>query len=75
VIRTRRHWLRAAAMGPACLALRAAGKEFWDSKDPASWTNDEKQILLGRSPWAREGFVRVEEGKNRRTIAGLRGQR
>jgi hypothetical protein len=57
-------------MWPACLALRAAGKEFWDSKDPANWSNDEKQILLGRSPWAREGFVRVEEGKTRRTSPG-----
>jgi len=57
-------------MLPACLALPAARKEFWNSKDPASWSNDEKQFLLGQSPWAREGFVRTEEEKNRRATAG-----
>ncbi|MBZ5595173.1 MAG: hypothetical protein LAP39_23250 [Acidobacteriia bacterium] len=70
MIRTRRQWLQAATMWPACLALRAARKEFWDSKDPASWSNDEKQVLLGQSPWAREGFVRMEMEKNRRTTPG-----
>ena len=57
-------------MWPACLALRAARKEFWDSKDPASWSNDEKQVLLGQSPWAREGFARMEAEKNRPTTPG-----
>ena len=70
MIRTRRQWLQAATMLPACLALRAARNEFWNSKDPASWSNDEKQFLLGQSPWAREGLVRMEEGKNRRTTPG-----
>jgi len=54
----------------ACLALRAARKEFWNSKDPASWTNDEKQVLLSQSPWAREGFARMEVEKSRRTTPG-----
>jgi hypothetical protein len=62
--------LQAATLLPACLTLRAARKEFWNSKDPASWSNDEKQFLLGQSPWAREGFVRMEEGKNQRTTPG-----
>lgn len=62
--------MQAAAILPACLALQAARKEFWDTKDPASWTNDEKQLLLSQSPWALEGFVRMEEGKNRRTTPG-----
>jgi len=62
--------LQAAAMLPACLALRAARNEFWKSKDAASWSNDEKQFLLGQSPWAREGSVRMEEGENRRTAPG-----
>jgi hypothetical protein len=57
-------------MLPACLALGAARREFWDSKDPASWSNDEKQLLLGQSPWAQEGLVRMEEGKDRRTTPG-----
>jgi len=68
--RTRRQWLQTATMLPACLALRAARNEFWNSKDPASWSHDEKQFLLGQSPWAKEGFVRMEEEKNRRTTPG-----
>lgn len=57
-------------MGTACLALRAARREFWDSKDPARWSADEKQVLLGQSPWAREGFVRLEMEKDRRPTQG-----
>ncbi len=57
-------------MGPVCLTLQAARREFWDSKDPASWSNDEKQVLLGQSPWARVGFVRMELEKNRRKTPG-----
>jgi hypothetical protein len=70
VIRTRRQWLQVTTLWPACLALRAARKEFWDSKDPATWSNDEKQVLLGQSPWAREGFVRVELVNNRNKTPG-----
>ena len=62
--------MQAATLWPACLALRAARKEFWDSQDPASWTSDEKQVLLGQSPWAREGFARMEVEKPRRTTPG-----
>ena len=45
-------------ISPSLLALR---KEFWESKDPGSWTNEEKQVLLLHSPWAREGFARMEQ--------------
>ncbi len=57
-------------MWPACLALRAARREFWDSKDPTSWSNREKQVLLGQSPWAREGFARMEVEQEQRTTPG-----
>jgi hypothetical protein len=70
VIRTRRQWLQTVTMLPACLVLRAARKNFWESKAPASWSNDEKQLLLGQSPWAQEGLVRMEDEKDRRTTAG-----
>jgi len=70
VIRTRRQWLQAATMLPARLVLRAARNEFWNSKDPASWSNDEKQFLLGQSPWARVGSARMEDGKNRPATPG-----
>ena len=52
--------MRAVPFLPACVTLRAARKEFWDSKEPASWSNDEKQVLLFHSPWAQEGFTRME---------------
>ena len=61
VIRTRREWLQAAAMGFAGPCLWAARKEFWETKDPATWSNEEKEALLGHSPWARDGFARMEE--------------
>ncbi len=60
MIRTRRQWLQAAAFWPACLVLRAARKEFWEVKDPATWTSQEKQALLGDSPWARAGAVQMQ---------------
>jgi len=61
VITTRRLWLEAAAVWAASPSIRAARKEFWDTQDPSSWTNTDKQFLLYRSPWVREGFVRMEE--------------
>ena len=48
----------------ACPLLRAAHKEFWESKDPAGWSSEEKLVLLGQSPWARQGFARMEEDKH-----------
>jgi hypothetical protein len=57
--------LQAATIWPAVRALQGAGRDFWDSKDPAGWSSDEKQILLEQSPWAREGIVRFEAGKKR----------
>ena len=57
-------------MATACLTLRAAENEFWATKDSASWTHDEKRLLLEQSPWAREGFVRMESAKNRQTTPG-----
>src|SRR5689334_15480882 len=63
MIRTRRQWLQAVPVWVAGPSLRAARKEFWESKDPATWSNEEKQSLLWQSPWAREGFARMDEKK------------
>ena len=68
VIRTRRQWLQAAAVCAAVPSLRAARKEFWETKDPAAWSAEEKQILLGDSPWARDSFARMEEKKREPTM-------
>jgi hypothetical protein len=66
MLRTRRRLLLGAAtIWPAFHALLAARKEFWESKDPADWSSEEKRILLGQSPWAREGIARFEVERNR----------
>ena len=65
MLRTRRRLLQAATIWPAFHALQAARNEFWESKDPAAWSDEEKQILLGHSPWAREGIARFEVERNR----------
>ena len=70
MLRTRRRLLQAAAIWPAFRALQAARKEFWESKDPADWSNEEKRGLLGQSPWAREGIVRFEVERNRAPASG-----
>jgi hypothetical protein len=65
-----RHWFRAALILVACLALQAARKDFWEIKDSSTWSNEEKQVLLVRSPWAKEGFARMEVEKKRGTGPG-----
>jgi len=70
MLRTRRCLLQAAAIWTAVHALPAARKEFWESKEPAAWSSEEKQVLLGQSPWAREGTVRFDVEKQHATAAG-----
>lgn len=72
MIRTRRDWLKAAAIGLASRPLRAARKEFWETKDPGAWTGDEKDIVLYRSPWAREGAAGMLEKDKRPTLGYTR---
>jgi|SRR4051794_27532444 len=65
-----RHWSRTALMLAACVALQAARKDLWEIKDSASWSNEEKQLLLVQSPWAKEGLARMEVRKKRDTGPG-----
>jgi hypothetical protein len=67
MLQSRRHLLQAATVWPALRALHAARGEFWESKDPANWSDAEKQTLLNQSPWAREGVARFEVEKKRAT--------
>src|ERR1035441_5235061 len=74
MLRTRRRLLQSATIWPALHALRAARKEFWENKDPAKWSDEEKRTLLGKSPWAREGIVRFEvERKDARSTGPYEG--
>ncbi len=65
--RTRRQWLHAASAWASCSLLRAARKEFWETKDPAAWSGEEKEILLVQSPWAQEGTLRMSVATGVRT--------
>jgi hypothetical protein len=56
--------LQLAAAFPAIRVAQAARKEFWDTKEPAAWTEEEKQVLLGQSPWALQGSVRLAKVKS-----------
>ncbi|HWZ32606.1 MAG TPA: hypothetical protein VNX18_14795 [Bryobacteraceae bacterium] len=47
----------------------ATGRPFWDEKDPQSWTDDERQELLTKSPWARPATVHNDPG-----FGGLTGR-
>src|SRR5205823_8745892 len=65
-----RNCFRTALILAACVALQAARKDFWEIKDPSGWSDDEKQVLLVQSPWAKEGFARMELDKKRSTGPG-----
>lgn len=35
----------------------ARGADFWNSKEPAEWSDDDRNRMLGKSPWAKETTV------------------
>ena len=52
---TRRSWMQLAGAGLAPWSvIRGFAADFWNSKDPDSWTADEIVKLLKKSPWAKE---------------------
>jgi hypothetical protein len=60
---SRRRLLQAATVWPLLRTLHAGRKDFWETKEPAAWTAEEKLTVLGQSPWAQEGSARVEREK------------
>jgi hypothetical protein len=54
---TRRTAIRLALGLPAVFPLRGVAKEFWNERKPEDWTDEEREILLTKSPWAREASV------------------
>lgn len=71
MLRTRRWLLQAVAIWPGVRVLRGARKEFWEGKAPAAWSDEEKQILLAQSPWARQGVVRFDVEKKSKPYQGV----
>jgi len=53
-------------------------KEFWNDKKPSDWTSEEIELLLNKSPWAKEAVVSYYGGQNgplSSTLPGTRGNR
>lgn len=59
---TRRTAIRLGLGLSAVFRLPGAEKEFWNERKPEEWTDDEREILLTKSPWAREASVDFNSG-------------
>jgi hypothetical protein len=46
------------------LAPAYGAKEFWNEKKPLDWTNEEIDLLLSKSPWAKEAAISYYGGQN-----------
>ena len=46
------------------LAQAYPAKEFWNDKQPSEWTAAEIDLLLNKSPWAREAAISYYGGQN-----------
>jgi hypothetical protein len=62
---TRRQWVAAAGLALSTAADLLAASQFWNKKDPSSWTSDEVLQLATRSPWAKTGRVLPKAGRDR----------
>lgn len=65
---------------PAVLPLPGAETEFWNERKPEEWTDDERELLLTKSPWAREASVDFNSGggglgPSRSTRGGMTNRR
>jgi hypothetical protein len=52
-----------------------ASKEFWNEKPPSEWTAEEIDLLLNKSPWAKEAQVSYYGGQNGPLSNSLPGTR
>ncbi|MGA3203504.1 MAG: hypothetical protein ABSF12_13550 [Bryobacteraceae bacterium] len=73
---TRRTALQVGFAG-CVAAARCRGyyaKEFWNERKPSEWTAEEIQLLLNKSPWARDAAVSYYGGQNGPLSTSLPGQ-
>src|SRR5580658_3754804 len=76
--RTAIGWGWGAAAAACVPAWAFAPKEFWNERKPEEWTEEERQELLTKSPWAKEASTSFFGGPNvagGRTETTNRGQR
>ena len=52
-----------------------ASREFWNEKKPSEWTGEEIDLLLNKSPWAKEAAVSYYGGQNGPLSSTLPGTR
>jgi hypothetical protein len=52
-----------------------ASKEFWNEKPPSDWTAEEIDLLLNKSPWARDASISYYGGQNGPLSNTLPGER
>jgi hypothetical protein len=57
------------------LASAYAAKEFWNDKTPSQWTPDEVDLLLNKSPWAKDAAISYYGGQNGPLSNTLPGER
>jgi hypothetical protein len=62
IVLSRRGWMALAGAGVFGDGLFGANTDFWNKKDHSAWTEDEIQILLTKSPWAKEGLLMPKPG-------------
>ena len=52
-----------------------AAKEFWNDKNPSDWTAEEIDLLLNKSPWAKDAAISYYGGQNGPLSNTLPGER
>jgi len=52
-----------------------APREFWNEKKPSDWTAEEIELLLNKSPWAKEASISYYGGQNGPLSDSLPGTR
>jgi hypothetical protein len=62
IVLSRRGWMALAGGAVFSIRLSGANTDFWNKKDHSAWTEDEIQILLTKSPWAKEGLLMPKPG-------------
>src|ERR1700721_92528 len=65
---SRRYWVGGAIRAGFCFFAPAglfAASDFWNKKNPPTWTSDEVLRLATNSPWARTARVLPKPGRDR----------
>jgi hypothetical protein len=62
-------------VGLAGLARAYPAKEFWNEKQPSEWTAEEIELLLNKSPWAKDAAISYYGGQNGPLSSSLPGER